>query len=163
MKIPHGHKKTAVMVVLKNNNKFLLLKRKKAPNKDKFTPVGGKLEPFENPIHTAIRETREETGLVLETVKFCGTLVESSPTKYNWICFIYLAEIADVTPPDCNEGTLEWIDFENLLKVPTPPTDWFIYKYLLKEKPFAFNATFDENLQLISLIEEIETRTVFEK
>ncbi len=163
MKIPHGHKKTAVMVVLKHDKKFLLLNRKKAPNKGKFTPVGGKLEPFENPIQAAIRETREETGITLDAVKFCGTLVESSPTKYNWICFIYLAEIADIPPPDCNEGTLEWIAFDDLLNVPIPPTDWFIYKYLLEEKPFAFNASFDKNLNFTSMIEEIEAQTVFKK
>ena len=62
MKIPTGLKKSAVLCVLKNQDSFLLLKRLKEPNKELYTPVGGKLDPFENPNQTAIRETREETG-----------------------------------------------------------------------------------------------------
>ena len=46
MKIPLGIKKVATLCVLKNENRFLLLKRLKEPNKDLFTPVGGKLDPF---------------------------------------------------------------------------------------------------------------------
>jgi len=127
MKIPIGLKKTATLCVLKNDHNFLLLKRLKEPNKDQYTPVGGKLDPFENPLQSALRETQEETGIVVETMKYCGVLTESSPTKYNWVGFVYLAEIPFIPPPDCNEGTLEWINFEQVLDIPTPKTDWFIY------------------------------------
>lgn len=49
MKVPYGLKRTAVICVLKSDRRFLLLKRLKEPNKDLYTPVGGKLDPFENP------------------------------------------------------------------------------------------------------------------
>jgi len=65
MTIPEGLKKTAVLCVLKHGENFLLLKRLKEPNKDSYTPVGGKLDPFESPIKAAIRETWEETGLTV--------------------------------------------------------------------------------------------------
>lgn len=65
--------------------------------------------------------------------------------------------------PPCNEGTLEWISFENVLNVPTPKTDWFIYKYILDQKPFAFHAEFDENLNLLRMEEETEGVVVFEQ
>lgn len=161
MKIPIGLKKTATLCVLKNNKNFLLLKRLKEPNKDNFTPVGGKLDPFENPLKAAIRETYEETGITIETMKYCGILTESSPSEYNWIGYVYLAEIPFINPPDCNEGKLKWISFENVLNVPTPKTDWFIYDYILKNKPFAFNADYDENLNLLSLQEEIENKILY--
>lgn len=156
MMIPEGLKRVATICVLKHKDSFLLLKRLKEPNKDNYTPVGGKLDPFESPLKAAIRETWEETGISVETMKFCGMLTESSPTKYNWTNYIYLAEIDFVPPPPCNEGTLEWISFENLLDVPTPRTDWFIYRYLLDGKPFAFSAEFDAELNLTEMIEEIE-------
>ena len=120
MKVPLGLKRTATLCVLKNKNQFLLLKRLKEPNKDLYTPVGGKLDPFESPLKAAIRETFEETGIRVGGMKYCGLLTESSPTEYNWTGYVYLAEIDFVEPPECNEGTLEWIHFEDLSSVPTP-------------------------------------------
>jgi 8-oxo-dGTP diphosphatase len=156
MQIPIGLKRTAAMVVLRHGDSFLLLKRAKSPNKGKYVPVGGKLEPFENPLNAALRETYEETGLRLNTVKYCGVLVETSPTDYNWQCNIYVAEIDFIPPPPCDEGTLEWIDFDRVPNVPTPPTDLHIYHYIMAGKPFAFDAVYDENLKLLEMREEIE-------
>jgi hypothetical protein len=55
-----------------------------------------------------------------------------------------------------NKGTLKWIAFDNMLSVPAAKTDWDIYKYILDKKPFAFGAGYDEQLNLLSLTEEIE-------
>jgi len=156
MKIATGIKRAANLCVLKNRNRFLLLKRLKEPNKNLYTPVGGKLDPFESPLDSAIRETREETGIKIDRMKYCGILTESSPTEYNWICYVYLAEIDFIQTPDCNEGKLEWIEFENVMDIPTPKTDWFIYKYVLENKTFAFDAKYDENIKLLVMREEIE-------
>jgi 8-oxo-dGTP diphosphatase len=161
MKIPYGLKRTATLCVLKNGKRFLLLKRLKEPNRGKFTPVGGKLDPFESPLKSAIRETFEETGIKVEHMKFCGLLTESSPTEYNWTGYVYLAEIDAIEPPLCNEGELKWISFDEVLSMPTPKTDWFIYQYILENKPFAFSAEFDENLLLIEMVEEIENKVVY--
>lgn len=161
MIVPEGLKRTAVICVLKNGNNFLLLKRLKEPNKDTYTPVGGKLDPYESPYKAALRETYEETGIKVEKMKFCGMLTESSPTKYNWTSYVYLTEIDFIPPPPCNEGDLEWIAFEQVLDVPTPKTDWFIYQYLLQNKTFAFSADYDVDLNLLTMHEEIEDILVF--
>jgi len=79
----------------------------------------------------------------------------------NWIGYVYSSEIENIKPPHCNEGTLEWIRFDDVLNVPTPKTDWFIYKYILQRKPFVFNAEYDEKLNLLTMQEEIENLTVF--
>lgn len=155
-KIPTGLKRTATLCILRHKDKFLLLKRLKEPNKDSFTPVGGKLDPFESPLKSAIRETFEETGIKVEPMKYGGILTETSPTAYNWTGYVYIADIDFIEPPFCNEGTLMWISFDDLLKVPTPKTDWYIYKYILENKAFAFSAEYDEKLNLFSMTEEIE-------
>jgi len=160
MKIPEGLKRVATLCVLKNGQDFLLLKRLKDPNKDQYTPVGGKLDPFESPLKAAIRETFEETGIQVEEMKFCGLLTESSPTKYNWTGYVYLAEIDRIAPPPCNEGDLEWIAFDEVLKVPTPKTDWYIYQYILNQQPFAFSADYDADLNLIYMVEEFENKVL---
>ena len=161
MKIPVGLKKTAVLCVLKHGEQLLLLKRLKEPNKGMYTPVGGKLDPFESPLDAAFRETREETGIIVDAFKYCGVLVESSPSEYNWTSFVYVAEVAWIPAPLCNEGDLQWISFANVLNVPTPKTDWFIYNYILTGKPFAFHAVFDESINLLMMTEEIAGETLF--
>lgn len=155
-KIPFGIKKVASMCVLRCEEQFLLLKRANEPNQGMFVPVGGKLEPHESAYKAVLRETFEETGIQLKSAKYCGTLTESSPVKYNWISYIYLAEIPYQSAPYCDEGILKWIDIKNLLKVPTPPTDWWIYKYILEDKPFAFSAEFDADLNMLEMVEDIE-------
>lgn len=153
--VPLGIKRIATLCVLRNGNNFMLLKRLKEPNKDTYTPVGGKIEPFETPEEGVIRETFEETGIRVDKVKFCGILTETSPVKYNWLSYVYVSDIDAVTPPECNEGTLEWIAYEDLLNVPAPKTDWFIYKYILEGKPFVFHALYDGELNLLEMKEEI--------
>ena len=157
----NGIKKAAVICVLKNNDRFLLLKRNKEPNKDNYTPVGGKIDPFENPFNAAKREIFEETGLKVEDLEYCGTLVETSPVEYNWICFVYRAEIDLISPPPCNEGKLEWIEFSDVLNVPTPKTDWFIYKYMLEGKKFNFSAEYDKDLEMLSMQDDLTNELLY--
>ena len=156
MKFPEGLKRSAAMVVLRNDDRFLLLKRNKEPNAGRYVPVGGKLDPYEDPYSAALREMHEETGLHAEHLKYGGVLIETSPTQYNWQCNIYQARIPQIAPPSCDEGILEWIGFKDIHKFPTPPTDSFIYHYLIQGRPFAFNAVYNEKLELIRLVEEID-------
>lgn len=158
-----GLKRVATMVVLRHEEAFLLLKRNKMPNAGMYVPVGGKVEPYERPIDTAIRETAEETGIQLarEQLTYGGVLTETSPARYNWLCFIFMAHIKRVPPPPCDEGTLHWIPRNELLNVPTPPTDWQIYEYLLSGQPFALDAVYDAKLNLLEMREEISGKVVF--
>jgi len=162
MKIPVGIKKIASMCILQHGDQFLLLKRGKEPNKGMYVPVGGKLEPFENQFDACLRETKEETGIQLNPkyVDFCGTLIETSPTIYNWMCYIYIAEIDYCPPPYCDEGVLEWIAEKDLLKVTTPPPAFAIYQYVLKNQPFAFSADYNEQMEMTRLVEEIEGKVL---
>ena len=70
--------------------------------------------------------------------------------------FVYIADIDFLSPPDCNEGKLSWVSFKELGDIPSPETDWHIYQYAIQQKPFAFNADFDEHLRMIQMKEEIE-------
>jgi len=159
--VPEGIKKAATLCVLRHQNDFLLLKRLKEPNRGLYTPVGGKLDPFEDPLSAAIRETREETGIEVPTMKYCGILVETSPTKYNWINFVYVADINRLPPPPCNEGELRWIAYSEVLNVPTPKTDWFIYQHILEDRPFAFHANFDAEVNLLRMTNALTEEVVF--
>lgn len=55
------HFTSSVWIVTKNNPKKVLLVLHKKFNK--WIQPGGHIEPFENPVETAIREVKEETGI----------------------------------------------------------------------------------------------------
>jgi len=151
-----GLKRLAAMCILRCGDQYMLLERAKNPNKGLYVPVGGKLEPFENPHNAARRETLEETGIEVNDFKFCGTLVETAPVNYNWVCYVYIADIPYQDIPFCDEGQLHWVKHTDLPNTPMPPTDYYIFDYITAGKPFAFSADFDENLNMIALREEIE-------
>jgi len=155
-----GNKKVATLCVLKNENRFLLLKRYNEPNKDKYVPVGGKLKHYESPKDGVIRETLEETGIIIKEPKFSGILTESSPTNYNWISYIFCNEIEYINPPISDEGKLEWIEYDKIKKIPTPLTDYHIYQFILQKKKFIINAEYDEELNLIEMFEEISNSKI---
>ena len=149
-----GLKRVATLCILRNKDKFLLLKRLKEPNKDMYVPVGGKLDPFENPDDAVVREVMEETGIHITSKQFCGMLTETSPVNYNWISYVYVSDIEYIEAPYCNEGDLEWISADELESIPTPLTDLYIYDYVAKGKLFAFNAVYDSDLNLTGLWEQ---------
>jgi 8-oxo-dGTP diphosphatase len=156
MSFPIGLKRSAAMVVLRCQDQLLLLRRFKPPHAGKYTPVGGKLEPFEDPYSAALRETYEETGIRVERLQYAGALVETAPIDYNWQCGIYVADIEWMPPPPCDEGKLEWVRYADLPHIPTPPTDWHIYQFVARGRPFALNAIYDAQLRLLSMVEEIK-------
>ncbi|MCP4443072.1 MAG: NUDIX domain-containing protein [Aureispira sp.] len=160
MSIPLGLKKVAAMCILRHGDELLLLKRANEPNKGKYLPVGGKLDPFESPRKAVIRETLEEAGVTIENPKFCGTLIESAPNNYNWLSYIYIADIDRITPAPCDEGVLEWIPKSELLNIPTPATDRYIYKQVLNDQTFAFSAEYNDQLELVEMMEEISNTSM---
>ena len=158
MFVPEGHKQPAVLSILKSGDKYLLLKRGKEPNFGLYSPVGGKIDAHESPKYAVIRETMEEAGIQITNPKFCGTIVETSPTKYNWICFVYFSDVEYSKPIECKEGTLEWIDEANLPFIPTPRTDQLIYKWVSEGKPFHLAVEYDENMTILSFVDEINEK-----
>ena len=156
-----GIKKIAAMIILQHQDKYLLLKRAFPPNAGMYLPVGGKLEPFEDPKSAVIRECHEETGILIEHPVFCGILTESSPDKYNWISYIYKADIAYQDAPISEEGLLEWIPTSQLDQLPTPPTDLSIYQYVQKKQHFAINAIYNKDLILKEMHEELSGEILY--
>jgi len=163
MSVPIGLKKAVAACILRSEAGFLLLRRRKEPHLGKYVPIGGHLELFETPRAAAIREVKEETGISIEEPRLRGILTETSPTDYNWIVYIYTADIAAIPPIECAEGTLKWVAQERLDTIPIPTTDGFVYDYISRSEFFVFNAVYDENVELITLVDELSGTVLFGK
>ena len=87
-------------------------------------------------------------------------VLETSPTNYNWISYIYLVETDIVDIPKSNEGKLEWLDFQEIKNIPTPKTDDIIYKYIINKKKFIISIEYNNKIQIISMKEEIENKNL---
>ena len=128
----------STLVFIRNcNGRLLLLKRRKTPNLNKWSPIGGKLDFSigESPFECAIRETLEETGMNIDE-KDLRLFAYISEKNYegsgHWLMFLFdcLAPLNDL-PPNGPEGKFAWFDREDVDNLTIPETDhllvWPIY------------------------------------
>ncbi|HEY4328304.1 MAG TPA: NUDIX domain-containing protein [Phycisphaerae bacterium] len=137
--------KIAVLVYIFNSQgKLLLLHRRKPPNQDLYSPIGGKLEQHlgESPYACALREIHEEVGetLALPDIRLLGIVSErayassaQSPASH-WLMFCF-----EVTRPlnfpsrQIDEGRLEWVDVAAIPAMSIPKTDRDVIWPLVRE------------------------------
>jgi 8-oxo-dGTP diphosphatase len=109
--------------------RVLLLHRRKPPNRDLYSPIGGKLDIHtgESPTACAIREVREEVGLELtpRDLHLTGIVSEAGfDDAMHWLMFLYeVNRPVVVERTTFDEGRLEWHDPQSLANLPIPETD----------------------------------------
>ena len=134
----------ATICYIDNGREFLMLHRNKKPNDvhaGKWIGVGGKLERGETPQECAAREILEETGLKAKPVlKGVITCPEFTP-DLDWYTYVFKVTEFEGELIECNEGTLEWVPYDQVLSKPTWEGDHTFVEWLLEDKPF-FSAKF---------------------
>ena len=163
-----GKKKCVALCLLKNKDSYLLIRRGKTKTKKEddygmYLPIGGKLEPYENPEEAAKREVLEETGYKIDTLEFKGMIIDNSKTNYNWVDFVYLSEIPYIEPKETDEGFLEWINKDDIESLPTPEIDKYVYKYVINNQKFIFNNIYDNELNLCYSKEELSGEVIADR
>ena len=118
---------------------YLMLHRvskKQDVNKDKWIGIGGHFEEGESPEDCLLREAYEETGLTLTSWRFRGMVTftqEGYGTEY--MC-LYTADGFPGELKDCDEGILEWVKKEELLKLNLWEGDKIFLRLLNENAPF---------------------------
>ncbi len=122
--------KIAVLCYLfDERGRVLLLHRKRPPNRDLYSPIGGKLEQTigESPTTCAVREIHEETGLNVQTheLHLTGIVSETGHEgESHWLMYLYeLTRPVWVEPGPMDEGLLEWHAAAGVTALTIPPTD----------------------------------------
>ena len=132
--------------------RLLLLHRRKAPNRDLYSPIGGKLEmgTGESPVACAVREIEEEAGLTLDESDLHLTGIVSEQAfegAGHWLMFLYDCRVPVAVAPErmeFDEGRLEWHTREALEALPLPETDRrFIFPLFWANRGGFFSAHID--------------------
>jgi 8-oxo-dGTP diphosphatase len=122
--------KISVLVFLRDaDGRLLLIRRRKAPNLGRWSPIGGKLEMAlgESPFECAIRETAEEAGLTV-TEKDLHLFGYISEKNYegggHWLMFLFdCRKPLSGLPPDGDEGNFGLFTRAEMDVLPVPPSD----------------------------------------
>lgn len=153
-----------VDICLIQNNKVLMLKR--SETKKAFpgwlTFPGGHIEEGENPLTTAIRETKEETGIVLspEKIQLKFIAIHHHLDRHEqYVIFGFLANIDNqlVEIKNNEEGTLQWIDKNSLSTQENvlPPVKYY-FNHLLNNNPgILYNNSIWKNSKLVKVVSEL--------
>ncbi len=131
----------ATLCYIQKNDKTLMLYRNKKDNdihEGKWNGLGGKLEKGESPEECVVREVLEESGLSLLNQKLAGIITfPNFDGKHDWIVYLYKSDSFIGNIVDSNEGTLEWIDTNQLLNLNLWAGDKVFLKWMLEGKFFS--------------------------
>ena len=104
--------RTAIFV--RRGEEYLLIKGSAGKRlwPGKYNAIGGHVEPGEDVLAAALRELREETGLVAD-LWLCGTvMVDAGETGV--ALFVFVADDPTGEPNDSAEGSVEWLTVRSL-------------------------------------------------
>ena len=132
--------KNTTLCYIERDGEYLMLHRTKKTNDenhDKWIGIGGKFEAFESPYDCVLREAKEETGLTLTSLRYRGIVTfvsDQFPVAEYMHLFTADGFTGEIIP--CDEGDLEWIRIEDLLRLPMWEGDKIFLDLLQTEEPF---------------------------
>lgn len=131
--------KQTTLCYIRRAGEYLMLHRTKKhndENHEKWIGIGGKFEEGESPEDCLLRETLEETGLVLTDYRYRGLITFVSDEWGTEYMHLFTAEGFSGTLRTCDEGELAWITREKLFSLPMWAGDRIFLELLERDEPF---------------------------
>jgi ADP-ribose pyrophosphatase YjhB (NUDIX family) len=105
-------------VILDDQNRILLVLRKRHPEAGTWSIPGGKVEPYESLESAVLREIKEEVNLDVEIDRLLCTAETIAPeTGEHWVSILYTVRVTGGTAmnrePDAL-GDLQWFPLDRL-------------------------------------------------
>ncbi len=142
------------LVFVTRGNQVLLLKgsARKRIWAGRYNGVGGHIEQSEDAASAARRELLEETGLRVNRLWLCGTLIVDASPGLGIGIYIFRAEYAGGELKESQEGSLEWHNPDHIAGLPlVEDLQQFLPRVLSArpgETPFSARSYYDEEERL---------------
>lgn len=108
-----------VLGMVRNDEKILLIKRKKMPYKDYWSLIGGKQINGETIAETIEREVLEEAKINAKFLDFNGVvyerLMENGEFKHSFVFIITTLNTEEIQARQQDEGEVAWFDFDDVV------------------------------------------------
>ena len=144
----------STLIYLERDGKYLMLHRtvkKNDVNKDKWIGVGGHFEQDESPEECAVRETYEETGYRLNSMRYRGIVTFISGTGVTEYMSLFTSDDFEGTPHDCDEEQLAWVEKKAVCDLDLWEGDKIFFRLLEAEEPFfSLKLVYDGNGGLVT-------------
>lgn len=131
--------KNTTLCYIEKDNKYLMLKRDKKENdlnEGKWIGIGGHFEDGESPEECLLREVYEETGLTLLSYKLRGIITFVSDEWGTEYMHLFTSDEFTGELHQCDEGTLKWIEKDEVLSLNIWEGDKIFLKRILTENDF---------------------------
>ncbi len=140
--------KLATLCYVQKDNKTLMLYRNKKENdyhEGKWNGLGGKFELGESPEDCAIRELKEEAGLIVKNLIMKGFITfPLFDGKDDWHVFLFVIDRFEGELIDSPEGELKWIDNDKLSEINLWEGDKIFIPWLFEDKFFSAKFNYEE-------------------
>jgi len=151
--------KLSVTLFLHYQDKYLFLHR--SPDRDvdpnRLNGIGGKVEPGEDFVTAAIRETQEESGLQVnkQDLEFAGFTHLREGYPDDWLAAFFIVHLQQPNlpiDPHTREGDLIWIQQNEVLQTNYELVDdlHYIWPLILEKKlPFFLSAQVNDQEKIV--------------
>ena len=121
--IPTHKRPLSVIIVfafIRRGDELLLVERALPPYQGMRTIPGGHKQYGEEYATACLREMQEETGLVLEDLRFAGLMQvhRERASGEEYLCLYYVADVFSGTLTPSHEGPLAWEKMTNIHTMP---------------------------------------------
>jgi 8-oxo-dGTP diphosphatase len=130
-------KDQATLVFVVQDEQVLLIRKKRGLGAGKINGPGGKLEPGESAHDCAVREVREELGIVPKDLQRSGQNRFQFVDGYSIHVHVFLAQAFEGTPVETDEAVPHWFPLDAIPYEEMWEDDWIWLPLVFRREPFS--------------------------